>query len=170
MFVQPSCFSFLSFSRYDLVWHVRLKPCFPSAHCYKYYMALRHWSTFGAKLPRASSLAFARLIHEGLVQDILLVMLLIVLAAGFSFQVMCRCDVLLLVVGEWPGIVAEDECSMCLCRDEDEESERVRNCSSVRERSERGEERKRKRKESGRSVTTTLQALLLKAVGRAVCE
>lgn len=44
----------------------------------------------------------------------------------------------------------------------------MRNCSSVRERSERGEERKRK--ESGRSVTTTLQALLLKAVGRAVCE
>ena len=33
---------------------------------------------------------------------------------------MFRFDVL---VGEWPGIV-EDECSMCLCRDE--ESERVR--------------------------------------------
>lgn len=129
-------------------------------------MALRYWSTFGTQRPRATSLSSARLIHEGLLQDLLLVMLLIVLAAGFSFQVMCRCDVLLLVVGEWPGIVAEDECSMCLCRDEDEESERVRNCSSVRERSERGEERK----ESGRSVTTTLQALLLKPVVRAVCE
>jgi hypothetical protein len=51
---------------------------------------------------------------------------------------MFRFDVL---VGEWPGIV-EDECSMCLCRDE--ESERVRKRSPVRERkrSERGEERR----------------------------
>lgn len=64
------------------------------------------------------------------------VMLILHVLVRSSPQVMWRYDV---IVGEWPGI-AEDECSMCLCRDE--ESERVRISSSVRERSESGEERR----------------------------
>ena len=49
------------------------------------------------------------------------VLLTSIMRVGIVIQkVMFRFDVL---VGEWPGIV-EDECSMCLCRDE--ESERVR--------------------------------------------
>lgn len=49
------------------------------------------------------------------------------------------CSDVIMFVGGWPGI-AEYECSMCLCRDE--ESKRVSKRSSVRERkkSERGEE------------------------------
>jgi hypothetical protein len=44
--------------------------------------------------------------------------------------------------GEWLRGPAEYESRMCVCRDEESKSVRIRNRSSVRERSERGEERR----------------------------
>lgn len=49
------------------------------------------------------------------------------------------CSDVIVLVGGWPGI-AEYECSMCLCRNEESESVRKRSSVRERKRSERGEE------------------------------